>query len=558
MGGALTRRAILASATAVAAAATLSMGQAAAAAGPAPRRAAARAAGYSGGSAGGGAPALNPNVAATLTLTNAFGSLAPPLTMPADAAKGGALNAQALFNPTDAGTWVGAAAFSNWATLYPNVKFSVVPALWSGAEGGKAPLLTQLAGGTAPDIFPTYGDSVAPYVSQGVLADLTPFAANSAVFKTLPGSMQALVTMNNKIWGLPGGAFGGYCIAYRKDLFDAAHVPYPNPNWTMADYVATAAKLTNPARKVWGTNLLWQYTNWFFSLLAEPLGVPTPGSFNPVPNEAGTNYAYAPPEELAKPLALYQQLVKDKSALWGSSETFGQITNDFTAGHVAMVIKMTKQLNGFLANIGQPGFLQPDQIGIVPMPQGPEGMRVGAFGATPYAINATVTGEKLALAWELLHTMIGAPGTSLAFAAGALGGQIPALPSPYAGVAVPPSVSAAFPAQWMAALNSNMILHLPGKPNPSAYGIPPYPPGAMSGLNPYIQKAMVNPTMSPLSIAQEAVTTLTASTMQGTLPGLSKSNWHAYYQALGAFLKQYYPTFYAGTYTKYYKRFETW
>jgi hypothetical protein len=553
----LRRRTVLAGATA--AAATLAVAQVAAAAGGPVRRAQRGAAGYATRQgAGAAAPALNPNFATTLVLSNAFGLLAPPLTMPADAATGGALNDAAMFNASNAGTWLGAAAFSEWLSHYPNVKFKVVPALWSGAEGGKAPLLTQLAGGTAPDIFPDYGDNPAPYVSQNALADLTPFAQDWSGFTGLPASLQGIATVSGKIYALPGGAFGGYCIAYRKDLFDAAKVPYPQPDWTLDDFLATAAKLTDPSKKIWGTNLLWQYTNWFFSLWATTMGVPTPGYFFAVPSEDGTNYGYPPAEELAKPLAFYQHLVNARSALWGSSETFGQITSDLLAGRVAMAVKMTKQLNGLMANLGVPGYVQPDQIGIVPFPQGPEGLRVWSLGSNFYSINASVTGEKLAIAWQLLKDMLGAPGSSFAYAGSALGYQIPALPSPYPGVEVPASVLAAYPSEWLSMLNSPYILRIPGKPEPASFGIPPYPAGAQSGLDPYVQKAMVSPSTPALSIAQEAVSTLTATKMVGSLPGLTKTQWHAYYQALGAFFKKYYPKYYQGTYSKYYKRYETW
>jgi maltose-binding protein MalE len=555
-GGAVTRRTALVGAT-LAAAGLATMGSAVRAASPgrAARRAAAGATTRQ--ASPGANPTVSPTFATTLTLTAAFGLLTPPLTVPAGVT-GGSSDVAPLFNGANAGTWVGAAAFSEWFSQYPNVKVKVVPALWGGAEGGKAPLLTQLAGGTAPDIFPDYGDNPAPYVAENALADLTPFAKDWSGFQGLPSALQATATVNGKIYALPGGAFGGYCVAYRKDLFDAAHVPYPSPDWTLTDYMQLAVKLTDPKKKVWGTNILWQYTNWFFSLFAEAMGVPTPGYFFAVPNEEGTNYAYAPPEELARPLAFYQQLVKSGGALWGSSETFGQITNDLIGGRVAMAVKMTKQLNGLLANIGKPGFVQPDQIGVVPFPMGPEGLRVWELGSNFYSINAQVTGEKLALAWQLLRDMLGAPGTSFAYAAGALANQIPALPSPYPGVLVPEHVLRAYPAEWLDTLNSTDILRIPALPQAASYGIPPYPPGAQSGLDPYVQKALVNPNMSALSIAQEAVATLTATKLQGALPGLTKDKWHAYYRALGAFFQKYYPKYYAGTYTKYYKRYETW
>ncbi len=509
----------------------------------------------SGLAAAGAAPAPSAAFTTTLTLTNAFGGLlAPPLVTPKDVVSGGASSTAGLFNPANAGTWLGAAAFSEWANRHPKVSITVVPALFSGAEGGEAPLLTQLAGGTAPDIFPDYGDNPGPYAAQGAAADLTQYAKAWPGFTSLPPFLQGLCTVGGKVVGLPSTPYGGYCIVYRKDLFDAAKVAYPTPSWTTADFTKAAAQLTNPAKKIWGTNLLWQYTNWFFSLWAESMGVPTPAYFMAVPNEAGTNYAYPPASELAKPLAFYQQLVKSKSALWGSSETFGQVTSDLLGGHVAMTVKMTKQISGL---IGQPG-VPASQIGLVPWPMGPSGLRVWTLGSTPYSINSSVSGAKLSLAWDLLHTMLGAEGSSFAYAGAGLGGSVPGLPSPYAGVTIPASITSKYPSEWLSTLNSADILGLTPKPIAATYGIPPYMPGAQSGLDPYIQKAMTAPTTSALSIASEAIAALTPKFMTQALPGLSKAKWHAYYSALGAFFKKYYPTFYAGAYTRYYKRYETW
>lgn len=545
-GSKLTRRAALAAGGAAAAVAVLASEQVLAA-GPA-RRVAARA-GH------GAAPTVSASFATTLTLTNAFGGLiAPPLVMPADAVAHGAPNTSALFNPSDASTWLGAAAFAEWANRYPKVTFRVLPSLFSGAEGGEAPLLTQLAGGTAPDIFPDYGDNPGPYAAQGTLADLSPFAKTWPGFTSLAPFLQGLCTVGGKIVALPSSPYGGYCIAYRKDMFAAAGVAAPTPDWTMTDFINAAKRLSRPAKKVWGTNLLWQYTNWFFSLWAESMGVPTPSYFMAVPNEAGTNYAYPAPSELAKPLAFYQELVHSGAALWGSSETFGQITNDLLGGRVAMAVKMTKQINGL---IGQPG-VSPAQIGIVPWPIGPSGLRVWTLDSTPYSVNATVTGTKLELAWDLLSTMLGPQGSSFSYAGAGLGGAVPGLPSPYAHVTIPEAILSQYPAEWLRTLNSPDILGLPPKPVAATFGIPPYTPGAQSGLDPYIQKALTSPQTPAIQIATEAVNSLTPQFMASPLPGLTKDKWHAYYRALGAFFQKYYPQFYATTYTQFYKRYETW
>ena len=43
---------------------------------------------------------------------------------------------------------------------------------------------------------------------------------------------------------------------YNKDLFDAAGVAYPSSDWTTQDYLEIAKKVANPAKKIWGCEIL--------------------------------------------------------------------------------------------------------------------------------------------------------------------------------------------------------------------------------------------------------------------------------------------------------------
>jgi multiple sugar transport system substrate-binding protein len=58
-------------------------------------------------------------------------------------------------------------------------------------------------------------------------------------------------TWNDKVVGLPLGV-GANFVMYNKDVFDAAGVAYPSPDWTTDEYIATAAALTDPDARRWG------------------------------------------------------------------------------------------------------------------------------------------------------------------------------------------------------------------------------------------------------------------------------------------------------------------
>ena len=49
---------------------------------------------------------------------------------------------------------------------------------------------------------------------------------------------------------------GLMAIYYNKDLFDQAKVPYPKSSWTLDDFVATAKKLTIPAKQQYGCEMI--------------------------------------------------------------------------------------------------------------------------------------------------------------------------------------------------------------------------------------------------------------------------------------------------------------
>ena len=60
-------------------------------------------------------------------------------------------------------------------------------------------------------------------------------------------------------------------LFYNKDLFDAAGVSYPTPDWTWSDEMAAAKKLTNAPKGVWGDFQPIQFFE-FYKVLAQDGG----------------------------------------------------------------------------------------------------------------------------------------------------------------------------------------------------------------------------------------------------------------------------------------------
>lgn len=55
----------------------------------------------------------------------------------------------------------------------------------------------------------------------------------------------------DRVVGLPLGV-GANFVIYNKDVFDAAGVEYPTPDWTTEDYIRIASQLANQEQRIWG------------------------------------------------------------------------------------------------------------------------------------------------------------------------------------------------------------------------------------------------------------------------------------------------------------------
>jgi multiple sugar transport system substrate-binding protein len=126
------------------------------------------------------------------------------------------------------------------------VEFQNVP-----AEQATQKLLTQLAGGTAPDTAFVDMSAVADFASRGALLNLEPSIAQSD-YVDPADYVQAWkdgATFEGSLYGLPfDGETTG--LFYRTDLFEPAGITEPPATW--AEFEEAAALLTDPAKKQYG------------------------------------------------------------------------------------------------------------------------------------------------------------------------------------------------------------------------------------------------------------------------------------------------------------------
>lgn len=107
-------------------------------------------------------------------------------------------------------------------------------------------LQTDLAGGTAADMFDIEFANYAAYQKSGVLAPLE--GVDTSAYQA---SLADAYATDGTQYALPS-SFSNVVLFYNADLFDAAGLDYPTSDWTWADEKAAAEKLTDTDAGVWG------------------------------------------------------------------------------------------------------------------------------------------------------------------------------------------------------------------------------------------------------------------------------------------------------------------
>ena len=133
-------------------------------------------------------------------------------------------------------------------------------------EGVESTLLA-IAGNVAPDVLYVNFRQSDTYIQQGFLypMDLPEDGYFSAlapeeVARRLHPKIEPVVRRKGPdgathVWALPGGPPLGRVVLYRRDLFDAAGVPPPKPDWTWTDFYDACRKVADPARGIYGLGL---------------------------------------------------------------------------------------------------------------------------------------------------------------------------------------------------------------------------------------------------------------------------------------------------------------
>ncbi len=270
-------------------------------------------------------------------------------------------------------------------------------------------LLTQIAGGQAPDVIFVEVNNFVDLYLRGALEPLNPYIqADHFDLSAYYPQVLDRFTVDNQTYVVPRDTAPIGVIYYNKKAFDEAGVPYPTDDWTWDDFVADGKKVmkTDASGKVtrWGFVDDWPlFDSWVYDAggsFADNVKHPTKWTFATDPNTLkGIQFR-------ADMMNKYKMMLPPA----GLTAMGGMGTGDmFTNGTVAM----------FLSGLWKtPTFRQAKDLkwDVVMFPKNPSGFRAFSTGGSGYGILKSSTHKKES--WDLVKYISGEEGAKKLAATG--------------------------------------------------------------------------------------------------------------------------------------------
>ncbi len=116
--------------------------------------------------------------------------------------------------------------------------------------------LADLQSGNAPDVFQGCCSFLPIWAQKGYLLDLRPYVQADLDRVTIddwdPVQYRSFFTRDGRQYALPK-YHGALALYYNKDLFDQAHVDYPDESWNHDDYLNAMKRVAGGKPNLWGS-----------------------------------------------------------------------------------------------------------------------------------------------------------------------------------------------------------------------------------------------------------------------------------------------------------------
>jgi len=224
---------------------------------------------------------------------------------------------------------------------HPNIQVSVQ---YTNSDYALNKAIVALQGNKQPDISYQYGTNMPQLATAPKLVDLTQKVQEPGFNWNdfFPGE-RAVATINGKVLGIPA-LVDNLAVVYNKDLFAKAGVPTPTNDWTWSDLMSAAAKVNDPAKKVFGMafpmdgseTTVWEYEAMLWAAGGDILNSDnTKAVFNQAPG--------------VRALTTLQQMAQAKDLYPDFHPDAGKSEELFNSGKIGMIITGPWDLSSFPA-----------------------------------------------------------------------------------------------------------------------------------------------------------------------------------------------------------------
>lgn len=207
----------------------------------------------------------------------------------------------------------------------PNIKIKVEVIPW-GDYWTK--MSAAAPAGTLPDVFWMHGGQFVKYATGNFLEPITSkIQAGEIELNNYAADLASIYTLNGENYGVPKD-FDTIGLAYNKELFDQANIPYPDDTWDYAKLAEVAKQLSQPDKGIYGFGAkLDTQTGYWNDMLANG------GS---ILSSDLSKSGYDDPASIEALKARYQMILD------GASPTHQQMTDTeatemFKSGRLAMI-----------------------------------------------------------------------------------------------------------------------------------------------------------------------------------------------------------------------------
>lgn len=305
---------------------------------------------------------------------------------------------------------IGREIFEDFLRKHPHIKVRALSGIRLTNQLGMDSVIMSFAGGTAPDVLSIPLRNVTTFIEQGFIYPIDEYIdewkkTTDVDSLHIPIVWKA-VKQKGHIWGLPSG-YSLNALIYRKDLFKKAGLDPNKPPKTWDEFYDYAVKLTDREKGVYGFGLFgqggsfsWHWINFLWQAGGDIVEEDKDGNWKAVFNSKGGVEALKFAHKLLK-----GTFVKNGKQYTGVAKVvLWTLWDEFEAGKIAMVFSASRP--GDMTIV--PTDIDPNIVGLAPMPRGPTGLGGCEMSAGPLCISAATKDKRVRdAAWEYIKYMAG-------------------------------------------------------------------------------------------------------------------------------------------------------